>query len=136
MSVAFEGGVEAAEHVVGVELFAGLGGDPHEVVVAASGGADVKRGVGGAVVDDHNGPVDGEGLGGVDGAGVPQLDVLGDVGGVQPGAAVLAGDGEAGVVVDVVDGPAVPVGDEFASVGALVQVLASDDLIAAAGGVP
>ena len=85
------------------------------------------------VVDEDEGAVDGDALGGVGGAGVGEFDVLGDVVGVEAGGAVVAGDGDAAVGVDVGDGPPVAVGDEHALVGALAQVLAGGDVVAGAG---
>lgn len=134
--VSLECSGERTHDIVIVGLFAWRRDHPQQVVVAAAGGADVHSLVGGLLVDEDHGLVDGDALSGVGGAGVGELDVGGHVVGVEPGGAVLAGDGDAAAGVDPVDRPAVAVGDEFAAIGALPQVQAGGDVVASTSGVP
>ncbi len=104
-----------------------VGGDVGVVGAAASG----EGGVGAAVVDDgvdeEERRVDGAALGGVAGLGVPELDMLGDIGGGEADGPGRAGEGEAPVGVDGGDGPPVPVLDHDPQVGAETPLVAASD---------
>ena len=103
------------------------------VVVPAAGHADVEVLGGGGVVGEEHGPVDGDALGFVDGDGVGEGDVLGDVVGGEDDAAVAVevGDDQGAVVPAGVDLPAVAVADPQAAGGDEAAVVAGgDDLVA------
>src|SRR5690606_29645621 len=92
-------------------------GDEDLVRLAAPGHRDVDAGGAGRSVEEQERAVDGAALAGVAGLGVGQLDVLGDVLRGQPHLATAAGDGDAAVPVDGVDGPAVAVLDHELAAG-------------------
>ena len=102
---------------MGFVVAGGGGADPGVVGVAAAGQADVERFSGAAGGDDEVGFVDGEALGAVDGDGVAEFDVFGDVVGGQSHryrrrlVGVAPGCGEGAVGVDGGDGERVAVAD-------------------------
>ncbi len=113
-----------------------------EVVVVAHGEggvggpapyhADVEGFGGGAVVDNHDGVVDGDPLGLVDGDGVAEGDVVSHVVGREGGPAALLRvlDGEGPVLAPGQDGPSVAVADPPVAGGGEAPVVAEGhDLI-------
>ena len=139
-----DGGVVALDHV-GQHLDRGRWADGvcvHDVVVAAdadvevevvgvpaAGERDVEQLPGFAAGQDGVAGVDGLALGGVDGAGVAELDVLGDVVGGQGDApaGLRVPDVECAVGTDRGDGPAVAVGDPVGGRQREATVVAAGD---------